>query len=307
MKHLVTGGAGFIGSNLTEKLLENGDEIVIVDNLSTGTKSHVTKLIKKGSTTSASMVKFVNLDISDRRSRLSLCEAMEGVDTVFHCAALARVQPSIENPQKYHKANVDGTLNLLLSAKDSNVRRVVYSASSSAYGDQSEMPLHESMPTAPISPYGLQKLIGEQYCFVFSKCYGIETVSLRYFNVYGEGQSVGGPYCTAVGIFLKQKHDGQKLTITNDGSQRRDFTYVQDVVQANILASQSDKVGAGEVINIGRGNNYSINEIAEIIGGETEFIGNRLEPKETLADISRAKDLLNWEPKTDIKDWLTNA
>jgi UDP-glucose 4-epimerase len=169
------------------------------------------------------------------------------------------------------------------------------------------MPLNESMPTAPMSPYGLQKLIGEQYCFVFSKCYGLETVSLRYFNVYGEGQTVDGPYCTAVGIFLKQRGRREKLTITNDGNQRRDFTYVQDVVEANVLASKSEKVGDGEVINIGRGNNYSVNEIAEIIGGETEFIGDRLEPRETLADISRAKELLNWEPKTDIRNWLTHS
>jgi UDP-glucose 4-epimerase len=231
---------------------------------------------------------------------------MEGVDTVFHCAALARVQPSIENPQKYHKANIDGTFNVLMSAKESKVGRVVYSASSSAYGDQEETPQIESMPTAPISPYGLQKLVGEQYCFVFSKCYGLETVSLRYFNIYGERQVVGGAYSTVIGIFLKQRRDGKKLTITNDGEQRRDFTYVGDVVEANILASESDKVGQGEVINIGKGNNYSVNEIAEIIGGETENIGDRLEPRQTLADRSLAEDLLGWTPKTDVKDWLTN-
>ena len=230
---------------------------------------------------------------------------MEEVDTVFHCAALARVQPSIENPQKYHKVNVDGTLNVLLSARDSGVRRVVYSASSSAYGDQSKMPLVESMPTAPISPYGLQKLIGEQYCFVFSKCYGLETVSLRYFNVYGERQAVGGAYSTVVGRFLKQKHDRAKLTITNNGEQRRDFTYVGDVAEANALASRSKKVGAGEVINIGKGSSYSVNEIAEIIGGDTENIGERFEPRETLADNSLARELLDWTPKTDIKDWLS--
>ena len=191
-----------------------------------------------------------------------------------------------------------------MSARDSKVRRVVYSASSSAYGDQSQSPQVETMPTAPISPYGLQKLIGEQYCFVFSKCYGLETVSLRYFNVYGERQVVGGAYSTVVGIFLKQKEDGQKLTITNDGKQTRDFTYVGDVVEANFLASQSEKIGQGEIINVGKGSNYSVNEIAEIIGGETEKIGERFEPKQTLADNTRAKELLGWTPKTDIKEWL---
>ena len=292
-KYLVTGGAGFIGSALVNALLEQKNEVIVVDNFSSGKG----KLNPKAEA--------VNLDISERRNRFALCEKMEGVDTVFHCAALARVQPSIEDPQKYHKVNVDGTFNVLMSARDSEVRRVVYSASSSAYGDQPKMPLVETMPTAPISPYGLQKLIGEQYCFVFSKCYGLETVSLRYFNVYGEGQVAGGAYSTVVGLFLKQREDKAKLTITNDGEQRRDFTYVGDVVRANILASQSEKVGDGEVINIGNGSNYSVNEIAEIIGGETENTGERLEPKETLADNSLARELLGWIPKTDIKDWLS--
>lgn len=291
-KYLVTGGGGFIGSALVNALLEQKNEVIVVDNFSSGKG----KLNPKAEA--------VNLDISDRRNRLTLCEKMEGVDTVFHCAALARVQPSIEDPQKYHKVNVDGTFNVLMSARDSKVRRVVYSASSSAYGDQTETPQVESMPTAPISPYGLQKLIGEQYCFVFSKCYGLETVSLRYFNVYGEGQVVGGSYSTVVGLFLKQRQDKAKLTITNNGEQRRDFTYVGDVVRANILASQSEKVGAGEVINIGKGGNYSVNEIAEMIGGETENVGERPEPRETLADNTLAKELLGWIPKVDIKDWL---
>ena len=291
-KHLVTGGAGFIGSALVNELLEQENEVIVVDNFSSGKG----KLNPKAEA--------VNLDISERRNRLALCEKMEGVDTVFHCAALARVQPSIQDPQRYHKVNVDGTFNVLMSARDSKVRRAVYSASSSAYGDQTETPQVESMPTAPISPYGLQKLIGEQYCFVFSKCYGLETVSLRYFNVYGEGQVVGGAYSTVVGLFLKQRQDKAKLTITNDGEQRRDFTYVGDVVRANILASQSEKVGAGEVINIGKGGNYSVNEIAEMVGGETENIGERAEPRETLADNTLAKELLEWTPEVDIKDWL---
>ena len=294
MKYLVTGGAGFIGSHIVDKLIELGHEVTVVDDLSTGVKSNINE-----------QATFIQLDISDRVSRGDLCIAMENVDTVFHCAALARVQPSIQNPQKYHKANIDGTFNVLLSARDSKVKRVVYSASSSAYGDQKQMPLEETMPTGPISPYGLQKLVGEQYCFVFSKCYGLETVSLRYFNVYGERQLVDGAYCTVVGIFFKQKADGKTLTITNDGEQRRDFTYVGDVVDANIKAATSDKVGDGEVINIGRGNNYSVNEIAEAIGGETEFIGERLEPRETLADNSKAKELLEWEPQTDITSWLS--
>ena len=293
MKYLVTGGAGFIGGHLVDKLTEQGHEVIVVDNLSTGIKSNINP-----------KATFIDLDISERASRGELCIAMENVDTVFHCAALARVQPSIQNPQKYHKANIDGTFNVLLSARDSKVRRVVYSASSSAYGDQKQMPLTEDMPTAPISPYALHKLIGEQYCFVFSKCYGLETVSLRYFNIYGERQAVDGAYSTVIGTFLKQKYDGDTLTITNDGEQRRDFTYVGDVVDANIKAATSEKVGDGEVINIGRGSNYSVNEVADLISEEREFIGDRLEPRETLADNTRAKELLDWSPKTDLKDWL---
>ena len=293
MKYLVTGGAGFIGGHLVDKLTEQGHEVIVVDNLSTGIKSNINP-----------KATFIDLDISERASRGELCIAMENVDTVFHCAALARVQPSIQNPQKYHKANIDGTFNVLLSARDSKVRRVVYSASSSAYGDQKQMPLTEDMTTAPISPYALHKLIGEQYCFVFSKCYGLETVSLRYFNIYGERQAVDGAYSTVIGTFLKQKYDGDTLTITNDGEQRRDFTYVGDVVDANIKAATSEKVGDGEVINIGRGSNYSVNEVADLISEEKEFIGDRLEPRETLADNTRAKELLDWSPKTDLKDWL---
>lgn len=293
MKYLVTGGAGFIGGHLVDKLTEQGHEVIVVDNLSTGIKNNINQ-----------KATFIDLDISERASRGELCIAMENVDTVFHCAALARVQPSIQNPQKYHKANIDGTFNVLLSARDSKVRRVVYSASSSAYGDQKQMPLTEDMPTAPISPYALHKLIGEQYCFVFSKCYGLETVSLRYFNIYGERQAVDGAYSTVIGTFLKQKYDGDALTITNDGEQRRDFTYVGDVVDANIKAATSEKVGDGEVINIGRGSNYSVNEVADLISEEKEFIGDRLEPRETLADNTRAKELLDWSPKTDLKDWL---
>ncbi len=295
-KVLVTGGAGFIGSHIVDALVDEGHQVKIIDDLSSGFSHNINP-----------NAEFCQVDISKRSSRHDLCVAMEGVDTVFHTAAKARVQPSIEDPQTYHNVNVNGTLNVLLSAKESKVRRVVYSASSSAYGDVNNPPLTEDMPTDPMSPYAVQKLIGEQYCTVFSKVYGLETVNLRYFNIYGERQVSDGAYATVIGIFLKQKKDGQKLTITNDGEQTRDFTYVKDVVSANLLASTSDLVGRGEVINIGRGENYSVNQIAKAIGGETEFVGERLEPKETLADNSKAKQLLNWEPKGNVIDWLANT
>lgn len=287
MKYLVTGGAGFIGSNLVDALIDEGHEVVVVDNLSTGRN-----LNPKSS--------LIICDIS----KDSLGSAMIGVDTVFHLAALARVQPSIENPHEFNQVNVNGTLNILMAAKEAGVRRVVYSASSSAYGDAEVFPTPEHHPTDPLSPYGLQKLIGEQYCRVFYHCYGLETVSLRYFNVFGERQSLDGAYKLVMGIFADQRLNGKPLTITGDGEQRRDFTYVGDVVKANILASQSELVGKGESINIGNGENRSVNQIADLIGGPKEYISKRLEPQQTLADNSKAKELLGWQPTTTVEEWI---
>ena len=201
----------------------------------------------------------------------------------FHLAALARVQPSIEDPVAFNKANVDGTLNILICAKNAGIKRVVYSASSSAYGEACIFPTPENHPTDPLSPYGLQKLIGEQYCKVFYHCYGLETVSLRYFNIYGERQSLNGAYCLVMGIFANQRINNNPLTIVGDGEQRRDFTYVGDAVEANILAMNSKNVGSGESINIGNGNNRSVNEIADLIGGDKIYLEKRLEPQKTLA------------------------
>jgi len=193
---------------------------------------------------------------------------------------------------------------VLNAAQQGGVRRVVYSASSSAYGDQTEMPLHEGMPTQPLSPYGLQKYIGEQYCSLFSIVYNLETVSLRYFNVYGKNQDPEGAYALVIGKFLKQKAEGGPLTITGDGTQTRDFTSVRDVVRANLLASESSNVGKGEVMNIGAGNNCSINRLAELIGGQVEHVEARLEPHDSLADTSKAKRLLGWEPEVALEEGI---
>lgn len=293
MKYVVVGGAGFIGSNLTDLLISEGHEVLVVDNLSTGFESNLNK--------SADLL---TLDISHSSNLESLTNAICGYDGIFHLAALARVQPSIENPYKFNKTNVDGTLNVLLAARDANVKRVVYSASSSAYGNATIFPTPEDHPTDPLSPYGLQKLIGEQYCRVFHHCYGLETVSLRYFNVFGERQSLDGAYKLVMGVFAKQKLEGKPLTITGDGEQRRDFTYVGDVVRANLLSMQSNNVGIGDVINIGNGDNRSINQLADLIGGEKIYIEKRLEPNQTLADNSKAKKLLNWSPSVSIEDWV---
>jgi nucleoside-diphosphate-sugar epimerase len=293
MKYLVTGGAGFIGSNLVNELIKDGHEVVVLDNLKTGDRDNINK-----------EAHFVCFDLSNKSWPALITSVLGGVDTIFHLAALARVQPSIDHPQEFHEANVNGTLNLLIAAHDAGVRRVVYSASSSAYGETEVLPTSETEPTNPLSPYGLQKLIGEQYCTVFSKVYELETVSLRYFNIYGEGMSSEGGYPLAMAKFFKQIQDGNPMTIWGDGEQRRDFTYVQDVVQANILAAHSKNVGNGEVINIGNGDNRSVNEIAKLIGDETTHLDAVLEPRNTLADNSKAKELLGWEPTMTVEKWI---
>jgi nucleoside-diphosphate-sugar epimerase len=289
-KCLVTGGAGFIGSNLVDELIKQGNEVLVLDNLSTGKRENLN-----------SQAKFHEVDIRNLEKIKSL---FKSVDYVFHLAAFPRVQPSIEDPATANDINLNGTLNVLLASRDAKVKRVIYSASSSAYGDQTQMPLTEDMPAHPLSPYGLQKYVGELYCRLFSEIYGLPTVSLRYFNAYGKRQALEGAYCLVMGIFVRQKLDGKPMTITGDGNNRRDYTSVIDVVRANILAAKSSKVGNGEAINIGRGKNYSVNELAEMIGGPIVHIEPRIEPKETLADNSLAKKLLNWEPTVNLPEWL---
>ena len=293
MKYVVVGGAGFIGSNIVDKLVEQNHEVVIIDNLSTGKMENVNP---------RASVEYI--DISNENECPSMVEIMSGADTVFLLAAKARVQPSIENPVEYETNNTIGTLNVLKCASDAGVRRVVYSASSSAYGNTEKLPSKESDQINQLSPYGAQKYYGEVMCKMFSEVYGLETVSLRYFNIYGERQNVGGAYAMVIGIFADQKLRGEVMTINGDGEQRRDFTYVGDVVNANILASQSEKVGNGEVINIGNGDNRSINDIADMIGGERIHREPVIEPKETLADNSLAEKLLGWKPTQNIEDWV---
>lgn len=289
-KIVVVGGAGFIGSNLVNALVKRGDDVYVIDDLSGGKKENVNSKAA--------------LHVVDMRVREDIDPIIKGADTVFHLAALPRVQYSIEHPQETHDVNVNGTLNVLLSAKDGGVRRVVYSASSSAYGDQEVMPVIETMLPDPISPYGLQKYIGERYARVFSEVYGLETVSLRYFNVYGQNQDPKGEYAAVVSKFIEKKKLGEPLTITGDGEQTRDFTHVNDVVQANILASENDNVGKGEVLNIGAGNNCTINDLAKIIGGEIKYTEARLEPRHSRADNRKAKELLGWKPWVTLEEGI---
>lgn len=287
IKVVVTGGAGFIGSHLVDALIDEGYDVHVIDNLVNGKKENVNakaKLHKK--------------DITDLKALQSV---FKKADYVFHLAALPRVQFSIKYPIESHNANVNGTLNVLIAAHKAQVKKVIYSASSSAYGDQKTMPLVETMLPMPKSPYGLQKQIGESYCRVWSEVYGLPTVCLRYFNVYGPRNSADGAYALVISKFIEQMRKNKALTITGTGKQTRDFTHVRDIVAANILAMKSTKVGKGEVINIGAGNNVSINEIARMIGGTIEYIPARLEPQNTLANNSLARKLLGWKPQVSIE------
>ena len=293
MNYLVTGGAGFIGSNLVDELIKNGHDIHIIDNFSSG---------KKENCNSKAEVHY--LDISKSKNLKKISEVLNGCDTVFHCAASARVQPSIEDPINYEKNNTIGLINILKTAVDSNVRRFVYSASSSAYGPTDKLPSYENDPVNPISPYAAQKYYGEVACRMFSDVYNIDTVSLRYFNVFGERQNLGGAYATVIGIFLNQLSKNIPLTVNGDGKQRRDFTYVGDVVSANILACNSLNVGKGEIINIGSGKNISIYTVAKMLSNSIEFKKALKEPFANLASIEKAKKLLDWEPQTSLESWI---
>lgn len=291
-KILVTGGAGFIGSNLVDALISSGNNVIIIDNLSDGKKENINTK--------------ANFYEKDLRNYNDIYPLFKGIDYVFHLAAMPRVQVSIEKPIETNDNNVNATLNVLFASKENGVKKFIYSASSSAYGNQKQMPLIETMKTSPMSPYGLQKYIGEEYAKIFSLVYKLKTVSLRYFNVYGPRMSEQGDYALVISKFLKQKREGMPLTITGDGKQTRDFTHVFDVVRANILASESDKVGQGEIINIGAGNNSSVNKIAKLIGGETKHIEARLEPHDTLADNKKAFKLLNWKPEISLEKGISD-
>ena len=293
-KIIITGGAGFIGSNLADELVaQGGYEVHVIDNLKNGIRSNI-----------PDKAVFHKLDIEDYYGLLRLFKRIGDIYCVFHMAALPRVQFSIKKQRRSLDTNIDGTLHVLLAAKNMGVRRVVYSASSSAYGDQTMLPLREEMAPNPKSPYGIQKLVGEYYTKVFYECYGLETVSLRYFNVYGPKQNDEGAYALVIGVFLNQHASGEPLTITGDGKQTRDFTNVKDVVRANIIAMESPSVGKGEVINIGAGRGVSILELARLIGGEVKFVEARIEPHHTHADNTQARELLGWTPRVSIEEGI---
>ncbi|OGI63376.1 hypothetical protein A2914_00020 [Candidatus Nomurabacteria bacterium RIFCSPLOWO2_01_FULL_41_21] len=291
MKIIVTGGAGFIGSHIADALIEEGYEVHIVDNLSAGKKENVnSKAI---------------LHVIDIREREKLIPIFENAKYVFHEAALPQVQYSIENPIETHEINVTGLLNVLEASRINKIKRVVFASSSAVYGNQEILPITENMKVFPLSPYGAHKYIGEIYCSLWSRIYNLETVSLRYFNVYGKGQSSTGAYASVVAKFMDLKKADLPLTVTGDGEQTRDFIDIKDVVSANLKAMKSIKVGKGEIINIGSTYRASVNEIAELVGGPIEYLEPRVEPRDTQADITKAKALLDWEPKVMLEEGIS--
>lgn len=292
-KVLVTGGAGFIGSHLVKSLMRDAFcKVVVVDDLSTGNRDKVPV-----------EAEFHQVDISTA-SEEKLTTLLKGCDTVFHLAAKARVQPSIKDPVSYDAVNVGGIVRLLHAAHKAGVKRFVYSGSSSCYGNAKEFPTPETHTINPLSPYGLQKYIGETYCKMFSQVYGIDTVCLRYFNVYGHGMPLTGAYRLVLGIFGSQYAEGKSLTITNDGEQRRDFTCVDDVVRANILAGKRTEPFRGLSLNIGNGFNYSVNEVADMFGRRKVYGEKRYEPFQTLANNCLAFTELGWTPEGDLPKFI---
>ena len=290
-KAIVTGGAGFIGSHLVDELIKQGVEVTILDNLSTGKKENINP-----------KAEFIECDIF-KDTYGDLIFLLNGADTVFHLAAKTTVQESIEKPSLYNNINVVGTLNLLEAAAAMKVKRFIFSSSSSVYGN-AKVPTSEDHPLNPISPYALNKLIGEQYCKLYSEIYNIDTVCLRYFNVYGDRMNNEGDKLVFP-IFKEQILNNKPLTINNNGEQRRDFIHVNDVVRANILVAKHSNNFNGDIYNVGNGKNYSINEIADMFGGEKQYGNQVIEPFETLAETAKIDLDLNFQPKKDLRQWIS--
>lgn len=292
MRTLVTGGAGFIGSHLVERLLADGHEVTVVDSLVTGRRANLAHLDGQPG------LRFEELDI---RETEALTRAAEGVDRLFHLAALADIVPSVERPEEYHDANVQGTFSVLEAARASGVATVVYAASSSCYGIPDVYPTPETAPIRPEYPYALTKAIGEQYVLHWGRVYGMQTLALRLFNVYGPRSRTSGAYGAVFGVFLAQKLAGEPFTVVGDGTQTRDFVFVTDVVDAFARAAESDL--SGIALNVGTGNPQSVNRLVELLGGRVTYVPKRpAEPDCTQADPTRIRELLDWRPLVSFED-----
>ena len=288
-KVLVTGAAGFIGSHLVDALLKKGIKVTVIDNFSTGRSQNLDHVVNN--------IKLIECDISKPGQWQEL---FENVDYVFHLAALADIVPSIENPDNYYQSNVNGTFNVLEACRKYNVKKMVYSASSSCYGIPDEYPTKETAEIRPQYPYALTKNLGEQLIMHWNQLYELPAVSLRFFNVYGPRSRTSGTYGAVFGVFLAQKLADKPYTIVGDGKQTRDFTFVSDIVSAIIAAAESNV--NGEIINIGSDHTYSVNQLVELLGGDVVHIPKRPgEPECTWADISKAKKLLNWKPIVSLE------
>lgn len=301
-KFLVTGGAGFIGSNICRKLVSQGCFVRVIDNLLTGRKSNLADVIDK--------IEFIEADMGDENTARA---AMKDIDIVLHQGALPSVPKSVDNPAATHRHCVDATFTLLLAARDAGIKRFVYAASSSAYGDTPVLPKVETMPVNPLSPYAVAKLVGEYYCSVFYKVFGLETISLRYFNVFGPYQDPTSQYAAAIPAFVTSILKRKPPTVYGDGRQSRDFTYIDNVVSANVLAAEA-KQTKGEVVNIACGEVVTVNQIIDMIN---EFAGRNVKPvyvpsragdvKHSLADISLAKKLIGFKPLVSFRQGLELA
>jgi UDP-glucose 4-epimerase len=309
MNYLVTGGAGFIGSNLVDKLVNDGHNVTVIDNESSDAHDQF-YWNDKATNYKYNICDYVMCSDVFKRNK---------PDVVFHLAAEARIQPCIEDPLKAVESNMVGTATMLELSRKHGVKRFVYSSTSSAYGLKNVPPLKEDMPNDCLNPYSVSKTGGEELCKMYTKLYNLETVIFRYFNVYGERQPLKGQYAPVIGIFQRQKRAGEAMTIVGDGEQRRDFTHVSDVVNANVMAAtkkfdewqvngtENRIYQFGQTYNVGTGKNYSINEIAKLIGGDTVNIPPRLgESRVTLADISKIQRELGWKPSVSLETWLQN-
>ncbi|WP_045212451.1 SDR family oxidoreductase [Desulfonatronovibrio magnus] len=295
MKSIVTGGAGFIGSHLVDSLLALGHKVVVLDNYSTGRPENLDHVRGR--------VELVECDLGTQDDWLS---HFQGTDWVFHLAALADIVPSIQQPQAYFRANVDGTFNVLQASVATGVKRFVYAASSSCYGIPDNYPTPETAEIRPQYPYALTKRLGEELVLHWAQVYKLSAVSLRFFNVYGPRSRTSGTYGAVFGVFLAQKLASQPFTIVGDGTQTRDFTYVSDIAESFLAAAKSDRVG--EVYNIGSDGTVSVNRLVELLGGDHVFIPKRPgEPDCTFADITKARNELGWRPKVSIEQGVANV
>jgi UDP-glucose 4-epimerase len=299
MKIIVTGGAGFIGSHLVDRLISMDHKVVVIDNESSEVHSQFYF-------NSSSDATYYRLDITDYENTRKL---YDGVDYVFHCAAESRIQPAIENPLLAVKTNTLGTATVLQCAREAGVKRVMYSSTSSGYGLKNVPPLDENMPDDCLNPYSVSKVSGEKLCKMYTNLFGLETVIFRYFNVYGPREPLKGPYAPVVGLFLRQKAKGEPLTIVGDGQQRRDFTHVDDVVEANILAMQKQiafiEKPFGEVYNVGTGRNHSVIQLARMISDVVKFIPPRpAESRITLANTDKIIQTFGWRATKRIEDYV---